>query len=80
MRKIAGSKLLCCVYQQSSNESANRTKVTMSSENAKAPLGEAGHTLTVSMKSYFLLTAFFRSTPGVNLATRRDAILIKEPV
>src|SRR6516165_11577489 len=31
--------------------------------------------------SYFLLlTAFFSSTPGVNLATRRAAILITPPV
>src|SRR5208283_3546630 len=30
--------------------------------------------------SYFLLTAFFSSTPGVNLATRRAAILMTPPV
>src|SRR5271157_1608914 len=30
--------------------------------------------------SYFLLTAFFSSTPGLNLATRRAAILMTPPV
>jgi hypothetical protein len=39
---------------------------------------KAGRSITAV--NYFLLTAFFRSTPGVNFATRRDAILINDPV
>src|SRR5215469_4915759 len=36
--------------------------------------------VTANLPGYFLLTCFLSSTPGVNLATRRAAILMTPPV